>query len=311
MKTDEIARRLAPVLRRGLGAPAVVRELVPLTGGAAKRTYALKADIGGHEQRLILQLASQPSELVARLTPRLTPEQDAELMQAAVAAGVDAPVVRAVLRPEDGLGGGFVTDYVEAEALGRRIVHDEAFALARTRLTAQCGRNLARIHRIPAANHPWLRAYPAEAQIEAYDQQVQHYRMRTPEMAYALAWARRHVPRQRPMRVLHGDFRMGNLLTDREGLKLVLDWEVAHLGDPMQDLGFLCMRTWRFGGAKPAAGVGTRDELFGAYEAAGGLPVDREAAFFWEAFGNLKWAVMAMRKGLRHAMDGGPPATLE
>lgn len=310
MDIDEISQRIAAVLRRELGAPGTVTELVQLTGGAAKRTYALRADIGGQPRRLILQLASTPTALVASLTPRLDASQDAALMQAAVAAGVDAPVVRAVLQPQDGLGGGFVTEFVQAEALGRRIVHDAAFAAARGRLTAQCGRNLAAIHRIPAAAHPWLLPYPALAQVEAYERQVDHYGMRTPEMAYGFAWARRHAPRQHPMGVVHGDFRMGNLLTDVEGLRLVLDWEVAHLGDPMQDLAWLCLRTWRFGGAQPVAGVGTREDLFRAYEAAGGAPLDREAVFFWEAFGNLKWAVMAMRKGLRFR-DGGAPSLEE
>lgn len=310
MNLEEISERLAPVVRRALGAPGTVTQLAQLTGGAAKQTYSFVADLGGEQKKLILQLASKPTALVASLTPRLDATQDANLMQAAVAAGVDAPVVRAVLQPGDGLGGGFITEYVEAEALGRRIVHEEAFAAAREQLTAQCGRNLAAIHRIPAGDHPWLRRYPALEQVEAYAQQVDHYGMNTPEMAYGFTWARKNAPRQHAMGVVHGDFRMGNLMTDASGLKLVLDWEVAHLGDPMQDLAWLCLRTWRFGGAKPVAGIGGREELFRAYEAAGGPKVDREAVFFWEAFGNLKWAVMAMRKGLKFR-DGGAPSLEE
>ncbi len=310
MTTEEISEKLAPVVRRDLGADTTVHALVQLTGGAAKRTYAFTARTGGAEHRLILQLASSPTALVAELTPRLAPEQDAALMQAATAAGVDAPVVRTVLAPGDGLGAGFITEFVQAEALGKRIVHDAEFAVARTRFTAQCGRNLAAIHRIPTANHPWLRPYGAAQQIEAYVRELQHYGVRHPALAYGFAWARAHMPHEGPMAVVHGDFRMGNLMADAQGLRLVLDWEVAHLGDPMQDLAWLCLRAWRFGGVLPVAGVGTREELFHAYEAAGGSPVDREAVFFWEAFGNLKWAVMALRKGLRYR-NGGTPSLEE
>lgn len=306
MNIEEISAKLAPVVRRVLGADTTVHALAQLTGGAAKRTYVFTARAGECESQLILQLASRPTALVAELTPRLGAEQDAALMQAAAVAGVDAPVVRTVLVPGDGLGAGFITEFVQAEALGRKIVHDAAFAPARARFAAQCGINLAAIHRIPTAAHPWLMPYPAAQQVEAYARELQHYGVQHPALAYGFAWARQHMPGVSTMALVHGDFRMGNLMADAEGLRLVLDWEVAHLGDPMQDLAWLCLRTWRFGGAKPVAGVGEREELFQAYEAAGGRRVDREAVFFWEAFGNLKWAVMALRKGLRHR-DGGRP----
>jgi aminoglycoside phosphotransferase (APT) family kinase protein len=307
MDPDKLKTRLEQVVRRELGSPGIILSLVALTGGAAKRTYEFSAVVEKNTQRLILQLSSTPEEVVARLTPRLGASEDAKLMRAAAALGVQAPRVRALLVPDDGLGTGFITDFIEAEALGRRIVHDEAFRVARDHFTAQCGRNLAAIHRIPAGDHPYLLSYQAIEQIESYAQLVTHYGVRTPELTYCFAWARQHAPRVSRRTVVHGDFRMGNLLTDTKGLRCVLDWEVAHLGDPMQDLGWLCLRTWRFGGKRPVGGVGNRDELFTAYEAEGGHPVDRDAVHFWEAWGNVKWAIMAMRRGLRFR-DGGEPS---
>lgn len=309
MGVDELARRLAEILTRSRGAPVEIRSLTQLTGGAAKQTFSFTAVCGGRDERLILQLCSRPAAIVSQLTPRLTADADAHLMQAAAAAGIQAPHVVAILDPADGLGNGFITRFIEAEALGRRIVHDAAFSAARARLTAQCAQNLAAIHRLPVRGHPYLQPYPAAAQIDAYTRLVDHYGARTPELAYGLAWSRRHAPQNRPLCVVHGDFRMGNLLTDQQGLRCVLDWEVAHLGDPMQDLGWLCLRTWRFGGRAPVAGVGQREELFSAYENAGGS-VDRVAVHFWEAWGNIKWAVMAMRKALRFR-DGGQPSLEE
>lgn len=303
--------RLAAVIARAVGQPGTVITLTPITGGATKHTYVLVADVGGGRQRFVLQLstASGPGDKAASLTPRLSADQDAQLMLAAQAQGVAVPNVRAILRPEDGLGAGYLTDFVEAQALGRTIVLDATFASAREALVGQCGASLAAIHRIPLAEHGYLRHYPARAQIEAYTGLVDHYGLRSPELEYALAWARTHVPEQRAHGVVHGDFRMGNLMTDATGLRCVLDWESAHAGDPMQDLGWICMRTWRFGGAGTVAGIASREALFAAYEAAGGLPVDAQAVRFWEAWGNVKWAIAAMRKGLRFR-DGVPP-TLE
>lgn len=306
MTAAAITERLLKVVRREITPDAEITSLVRLTGGAAKQTYAFTVPHDGGPAKFILQLASKPAKLVSELTPRLSATEDAALMRAAEAQGVLAPRVRAVLEEEDQLGPGFVTDFVEGEVLGRKIVHDEEYCTARKRLVAQCAENLASAHRIPAGDHPYLRVYPATAQIDAFSREVAHYGVRTPELAYCFAWAREHAPENPVMTVVHGDFRMGNLLTDRSGLRCVLDWEVAHLGDPMQDLAWLCVRTWRFGGRKPVAGIGEREELFAAYEAAGGRKVDRDAVRFWEAWGNVKWAVMALRKGLRFRESGEP-----
>ncbi len=72
------------------------------------------------------------------------------------------------------------------------------------------------------------------------------------------------------------------------GCGAVIDWELAHLGDPMEDLGWLCVKAWRFGGRDPVAGLGEYDELFAAYEAAGGATIDPVAVHWWEVLGTWK-----------------------
>jgi aminoglycoside phosphotransferase (APT) family kinase protein len=307
----DLHNKLSAVLSKRIGEPAMVVSVVPVTGGATKHTYVFEALLSGVSRKLVLQLstAAPLGDPSASFTPRLTAAEDACLMAAASAQGVPVPRVRAQLSHEDGLGIGYITDFVEAEAMGKRIVGDASFAAARGGFAADCGRALAAVHRIPLSEHSYLRHYPAEAQIEAYGGIVAHYGLRSPELAYCLEWAHQRAPRKQPMGVVHGDFRMGNLMTDRDGIRCVLDWESAHAGDPMQDLGWLCMRTWRFGGALPVAGVGTREQLFAAYEAAGGTPVDPDVVRFWEAWGNVKWGIAAVRKGLRYR--DGQPATLE
>jgi aminoglycoside phosphotransferase (APT) family kinase protein len=103
--------------------------------------------------------------------------------------------------------------------------------------------------------------------------------------------------------LVHGDFRIGNMLFGEDGLRAVLDWELAHVGDPMEDLGFICVRSCRFGGSKPVGGIGEREEFFAAYEAAGGGAVDPERVRWWEVFGNLRWGVICLSQA-RTYLDG-------
>ncbi len=94
---------------------------------------------------------------------------------------------------------------------------------------------------------------------------------------WGLKWAAENAPKSTRHTVVHGDFRHGNFIVGEEGIRIVLDWEVAHSGDPMEDLGWVCVKTWRFGGRKPVGGFGTREELFEAYEKASGLQRRSEA----------------------------------
>jgi aminoglycoside phosphotransferase (APT) family kinase protein len=106
------------------------------------------------------------------------------------------------------------------------------------------------------------------------------------------------------VRVVHGDFRIGNVIFGPEGLRAVLDWELAHVGDPMEDVGWLCVRSWRFGADdRPAGGLCGREEFFAAYERAGGVAIERAAAHWWEVFGNLRWGIMCIMQA-RTFLDG-------
>jgi len=171
-------------------------------------------------------------------------------------------------------------------------------------MARQCGEILAAIHRIDPAGLPFLMNQDAAAHIAAHRHILNHYGFRLPALELALRWAEQNVPRRQRHTVVHGDFRTGNLITGEEGIRCVLDWELAQTGDPMQDLGWLCIRTWRFGGAAPVGGFGSREDLYTAYESAGGYRVEPSHARFWEAFGNVKWAVDCLRLGMRGIEEG-------
>ena len=142
---------------------------------------------------------------------------------------------------------------------------------------------------------------PAIAQIDEWERQLDEIGEPLPAVELGLRWLRANAPEPAEPRLVHGDFRLGNFIVDEEGLAAVIDWELAHLGDPAEDIGWLCIRSWRFGNDdQPVAGVGQLDEFIAAYEAAGGAPVDRERLRYWEAFGNAKWAIICARQAHDH-----------
>lgn len=299
MNGGDLAQRLQAVITRKIGEPGTIHALEQLTGGANRSTLALEAEVGGARLPLIVQLALMTPDPVAGIAPELAPRQQAQLMIAAVEAGVPAPRVRATLEPSDGLGEGYITERVAGETLGPRIIREERFAQARPVMARQCGEILAAIHRIDASRVPFLTSQDAAEHVAAHRRIVDRYGFRLPALELALRWAAENLPRKTRHTVVHGDFRMGNLIVGEEGIRCVLDWELAQTGDPMQDLGWLCIRTWRFGGAGPVGGFGTREDLFAAYERASGYPVDPAHVRFWEAFGNAKWALHCLRLGSR------------
>jgi len=305
MEPAELARHLALALEQGGLGPGQLHGLQRLTGGATKQTWSFDWECVGGREALILQQTSA-SAAPAGGSPKLSAAQDAALMQAARAAGVPAPELRLVLDPAQPLGAGYVTGRVEGETLGRRVVHDAALAGARAALAGQCARALVGIHRLPPSRLPFLQTLSPADELTVYQPLLGGLERTHPALAYAVRWVQQHLPARWPQAVVHCDFRTGNLIVGPEGLRCVLDWEIARIGDPMQDLGVLCMRTWRFGGAPPVGGFGSREALYAAYEAAGGAAVEPERVRFWEVFSNLKWAVSCVRRGQARRADGRP-----
>ena len=314
MTNEEFAKGLQAAVARHIGPPGTLYDLQRLTGGATKITWSFDADVKGTRERFILQQstagdAAVPAQFEGMAT-RLTSEEDAALMIAAVKAGVPAPRVRAVLDPDDGLGHGYVTERVDGETLGPKILRDDLYAKARPIMAAQCGQILAKIHAMDLGQVPFLKYQDAAAQVAAQRVFVDYHGFRLPALELGLKWAAENAPKNPRRTVVHGDFRTGNLIVGEEGIRCVIDWEIGQAGDPMQDLGWVCVKTWRFGGPRPVGGFGEREDLFAAYEKASGIPVDPAHVRFWEAFGSVKWAVGCLRKGL-HYVDGTEPLSIE
>lgn len=300
--SELLAEVLAPVLSVD-GKRPLISQLQRLTGGAAAQTWAFVAEVSHESHALILRLGQDQQQFGAAL-PK---QREAQLIEVARRSGVIAPEVLASLPAGNALGEGFIMRRLGGEALPQRILRDERYAGARARLTGQCADNLAAIHAIPV-NQVAIPKLDADRQIELYREAYLTYPLRSPVFEYAFRWLAQGSPEMQRETVVHGDFRNGNLLINEQGISAVLDWELAHIGDPMEDLGWLCVNSWRFGQRdRPVGGFGRREQLYQAYERASGHGVSADRVHYWEVFGTLKWAVICLYQAHVH-LSGKEPS---
>jgi len=289
-----------------------------LAGGSSRLLWSVDIEIdeGSTSKKLELVLRQDPPGRIAEGRMGL----EFELLKAAGAAGVPVPRVYWCDPTSEHLGAPFFAmDRLPGETIPRRLLRDEKYAGAREALCGQLGSALARIHAIDTAGFDWAEALdsparPGEAALSEIDRTAEACRLLAvephPVLDLAERWLRENAPPSRALKLVHGDFRLGNFMFDDAGLMAVLDWEIAHLGDPVEDLAWLCVRAWRFGNDdRPAAGLATRDALVTAYQEAGGGEVDRDALRFWEVLGNFKLALVFINQA-RAYLDGAHP-TLE
>lgn len=280
---------LADAISRALDGRAI-GALTRLSGGASRETWRFEAD--GEPLILQRQRAGDTRDM----------EVEASVLRAAAAAGVPVPHLLASGRFENGARY-MIQSWVDGETIARKILRDDDFASARDSLVGQFATALAAVHSIPVDNVPGL---PTTDQVAQYRQSLDDLNAQLqqshPAFELAFRWLEANRPASARRTVVHGDFRLGNVMVGPEGLRAVLDWELAHIGDPMEDLGWLCVRAWRFGSDLPVAGVGHYVALLAAYESATGSPADPEALLWWEVLGTVKWGVMCMLQASAHLL---------
>ncbi len=310
----ELRTRIEAHLSGAIGAPVQVITLERLAGGACQDNYvvALEVASGAHAgtRRMVLRSDARTS-----LPGSLDRAKEHDVIQAAVRGGVRTPDARWLARDlvREGSSAYFM-DWVEGEAIGRRVVGSSKLATARQRLPAACAGELAKIHAITPATHPALFHADSAAATTGNPSADALRFLRTmldalvdprPALELAFRWLRENAPEAHEITLVHGDFRTGNLMVTPDGLAGVLDWEFAHWGAPAEDLAWMCVRDWRFGQlALAAGGFAPRARLYEEYARASGKAVDPALVRYWEIMGNARWAAASLHQGERY-MSGG------
>jgi aminoglycoside phosphotransferase (APT) family kinase protein len=283
---NELARALQPFV-----GPASIEGLTRLSGGASKQTWSFDA-VGTDGSR---------TGLILRRDPPGRPGDPGALDREARAIGLaheaGLPVPELLLRsdgPEFGTAG-MVMRRVEGETIARRILRDGEFAPARHVLVGQLGRFAARLHAlaVPAS-------FPEADPLAGLREQLDLFGRPSEVFELAITELSGSKPPRRDPVLVHGDFRLGNLIVGPEGLRAVLDWELTHAGNPAEDLGWLCVKAWRFGAGLPVAGLGGREELLAAYAEAGGADISLDELRWWEVLGTLRWGVICLTQAAAH-----------
>ncbi len=303
--TGDLAGALSAALEHYFGEPVTVAGLGLLSGGASRETWAFAATKAeGTPQRLILKRDPPLSGAADPVGSAFGVDRATEfaVLQAASAAGVPSPAGLFATDANSEIGAGMVMAHVEGETIARRILRDDRFGQARKLLTGQCGAALAAIHTIGPEDLPDdLPQFSAVGHLKLFRDLLDGFDEPYPGFEYGLAWLQERLPPPAPPSLVHGDFRNGNVVVDEAGLVAVLDWELAHLGDGAEDLGWLCIPSWRYGQFDRAVGgFGDRDELLAAYRGAGGRDVSRDELHFWEVLGALRWGLICLTMAYSH-----------
>jgi aminoglycoside phosphotransferase (APT) family kinase protein len=302
-EAETVASVLAQAVGRHFDGTASIEGLGRESGGASRQTWSFDAVVNGECHELILRRDPPlQASVEAEQSTALDRATEFRVLLAAFKAGVRAPEPLFELSSDDGLGKAYVMRRIGGTAIARKLLRDAPFAQARQRITGQLGEILARIHATDTATLPPLPCRQAADQIAALRHSLDLLGQPQPMFELALSWLdrRKPAPVARPL-LVHGDYRTGNYLADESGVTAILDWEGAHLGDPTEDLGWLCVKSWRFGAVdKPAGGFGSREELWAAYERAGAAKVDPARAHWWEVFGTARWGIICHNQAWRH-----------
>lgn len=299
---NALSRRVEAFLQAVRGKDVQVVAMAPLAGGACQDMHRVELSTDAGPLRLVLR-----SDARLPLPASLGRREEFAVVQAARSAGVKTPAVHhlteGLVRPG---AWAYFMDWVDGEAIGRRVVKAPELASARQRLPEQLAQALACVHTLTPHTAPSLPLQqldggPVQGGLAFVRGMLDGLHEPHPALEYAFRWLVAHAPPTAATCLLHGDFRTGNFLVTGDGLAAVLDWEFARWGTPAEDIGWLCVRDWRFGqNALPAGGLTSREAFLDAYARASGLRVPLEAVHWWEVMGNVRWAAGSVHQGERY-----------
>ena len=292
---EELASALSKKLLE-VGIEGKVSNLEPLTGGASKEIWKFEVSNAKQPTKMILRRGSGIEGPLAIKTA-----DEARIQKEVIKVGAPVPIILAVSKNEEELGDSYIMHFVEGESIARKILRDKEYKKALPILAYQCGEAIAKIHNVDINNFSFLPKKPAEDQLEDLYSTYQSFEQPSPVFEYAYLWLKEQDFGNFQESLVHGDFRLGNIIVNAEGLQSIIDWELAHIGNPLQDLGWVCGNSWRFGkNDKVVGGFGELEDLLEGYNSISKLKVNKEMVKCWQVFGTFRWGVICLIQAYAH-----------
>ena len=290
---------LGNILKEKLANTSIEGEIVnlePLTGGASKEIWKFEVNANGKSDRYILRRGSGVEGPLAIKT-----SDEAKIQKTVRKLGAQVPEIIAVSSLDEELGDAYIMKFVDGESIARKILRDEEYKNTLPKLAFECGQSIAKIHQADINEFPFLPSKTVFEQINDLYQTYVSFNQPSPVFEYTHLWLKKQNFGEINDALVHGDFRLGNIIVDKDGLKSVIDWELAHIGNPLQDLGWICGNSWRFGNTdKVVGGFGDLADLLKGYNSVSNFQVDEDMVKAWQVFGTFRWGVICLIQASAH-----------
>ena len=272
-------------------------EIDKLPGGSSNETWIIKYIFNNLEKKIVFRRHFDGIRSKENSYPPLSLSLESKVMIEAYNADIPVPKILYNTDSKSSLGECFFMEFIEGIALGNKIVEKNFLKNKEINLSKQCGYYLAKIHSINFKNIKNIEKSEAGNEMEKYFDIYKNYNLNIPVFDFSFKWLEMNIPNNERLFLIHGDFRNGNILmSQKSGVKSILDWELLHLGDPHEDLAWICVNSWRFGNINyPVGGFGKRDDFYKSYEESSKFKINKKSLKFWEVLGTLKWGIMCLK----------------
>tara|TARA_B100001559_G_scaffold233079_1_gene196372 strand:+ start:746 stop:1708 length:963 start_codon:yes stop_codon:yes gene_type:complete len=271
-----------------------IKQLVPLTGGASADINRIILSSG--DELIVRRTLSQEKSVMA--IPKIL---EAKIQKVVKENGAPVPEILFEFSKGEEIGEGYVMEAIPGETIPRKILRDEKFSTAREKLPFEIGKSLAKIHQTQLDDLKALDQVSFSDSLEKLFQVYLSFNQPQPVFDLAFKWLEAQELTDYGDVLVHGDFRIGNFIISEENLESIIDWELAHIGNPMEDLGWLCVRSWRFGNVeKRVGGLGDVKDLIAGYESISDIKIDELQLDIWQLYGSLRWGVICMMQTFAH-----------
>jgi len=271
-----------------------IKQLVPLTGGASADINRII--LANEDELIVRRTLSQEKSVMA--IPKIL---EAKIQKVVKKNGAPVPAIIFEFSEGEEIGEGYVMEAIPGETIPRKILRDVKFATAREKLPFEIGKSLAKIHQTKLDDLKALDQVTFSDSLEKLFQVYLSFNQPQPVFDLAFKWLEAQKLTEYGDVLVHGDFRFGNFIISEENLESIIDWELAHIGNPMEDLGWLCVRSWRFGNVeKRVGGLGDIKDLIAGYESNSDIKIDESQLDVWQLYGSLRWGVICMMQTFAH-----------